>query len=238
MPAVGEKQLPGSGTVISLEDRENVAMSDMKFKIRSSFQLPVPHSTLPIDVLLRQLWIGDLKKILSTIDPHSGSISLTTSDLKFQEVLLNWLIASTLHITPQLSHPLILCMDKSVYDLLKSHNITSIYTPPESFVDKKTNNNLKKHVAFTTTQILRLTVMRLLNHWGYNAANYDADAYLVKNPEPLYYETHRESNLIASYGHYPSEIRQLWGVTLCAGVFMIKSAPVTGIVSGAVCTST
>ncbi len=212
-----------------IDDEIFVTPPNMLFKIYSSFQLPVPHSTLPLNVLLKQSWVSDLQEILSTIDPLSGPISITTSDFKFREVLLNWLAASTLHITPQLSHTLILCMDKSVHDLLQAHDILSIYAPPESFVDKKTNDNLMKHVAFTETQILRLTAMRFLNHWGYDAANYDADAIVVKNPEPLFYDVHKESNLIGSYGKFPSEVRVLWGITLCAGMFMIKSGQATGI---------
>ncbi len=206
------------------------------FELRSSFQLPVPYCTLSVDSLLQQPWIRELQEILSTIDPLSGPISLTTSDYNFRDILLNWLSASTVHITPQLSHLLVLCMDKSVYDLLKAHNIASIYAPPESFINKKTDAGLKRHIAFTATQILRLTVMRLLNHWGYDAANYDADAILVKNPEPLMYDIYRESSLIASHGHFPAEIRVQWGgTTLCAGMFMVKSGPATGMCSDETC---
>lgn len=231
--SVAEK-LPNhsQNTMNLLSDNALFATPDMLdlLKIRLPFQLPVPHSTLPINILLTQSWVKELQEILVTIDPHSGPISLTTSDFKFREVLLNWLAASTLHITPQLSHPLVLCTDKSVYSLLKSRNIVSIYIPAESFVDKKTRDELKKHIAFTQTQILRLTVMRFLNHWGYDVANYDADAFLVKNPELLYYDdANRESNVIGSYGKFPSEVKHLWGVTLCAGMFMIKSGPATGM---------
>ncbi len=213
-----------------VSDFNPIHTSAKLFQLRSSFQLPVPHCTLSVHSLLQQPWIGELQDILSTIDPLSGPISLTTSDYNFRDVLLNWLSASTVHITPQLSHLLILCMDKSLYDLLKAHNITSIYAPPESFINKKTAAGLDKHIAFTRTQILRLTVMRLLNHWGYDAANYDADAILVKNTEPLMYDIYRESSLIASYGRFPAEIRVQWGgTTLCAGMFMVKSGPATGM---------
>ena len=203
---------------------------DNRYQVTNSFTLPVPHSTLTVDDILRQQWMEELQMILSEVEPDSGPVSVTTCDYKFREVLLNWLIASTVKITPGLSHIIVLSMDQSVYDLLKSHGLNCLYVSPESFLRKSVTSTLTKHVAFSELQILRLTVMRFLNHWGYDAANYDADAIVIKSPEQLYYDKYHDSHLIASYGHYPAEIRRVWGgITLCAGVFMVKSAPVTGI---------
>ena len=71
--------------------------------------------------------------------------------------------------------------------------------------------------------------MRFLNHWGYDVANYDVDAIVARNPEPLYYDTFKESGVIGSHGHFPSRIQDIWGgSTMCAGAFMVKSGPETG----------
>ena len=70
--------------------------------------------------------------------------------------------------------------------------------------------------------VMRLTVMRLLNHWGYDAANYDTDALILKNPEQLFYDDLESSDLIGSRG-YSSVVKDVLGLALCAGVFMIKS---------------
>ena len=210
----------------SISPRLSHRQQDNRYQVTKSFTLPVPHSTLTVDDVLRQQWMKELQMILSEVEPDTGPVSITTCDYKFREVLLNWLIAST----PRLGHIIILSMDQSVYDLLKSHGLNCLYVTPESFLKTSVTSTLKKHVAFSELQILRLTVMRFLNHWGYDAANYDADAIVLKSPEMLYYDTYRPSHLIASYGHYPAEIRAVWGgITLCAGVFMVKSAPATGV---------
>ena len=70
--------------------------------------------------------------------------------------------------------------------------------------------------------------MRLVNHWGFDIANYDTDAIILKNPEPLYYEQYRDSDFIGSYGHFPLDIRQEWGIAVCTGVVMIRSSIYTG----------
>ena len=70
--------------------------------------------------------------------------------------------------------------------------------------------------------------MRLLNHWGYDAANYDSDAIILKNPEVLFYEEFSDSHLVASRGRFPDSANEKFGLTMCAGMFMIKSSPETG----------
>ena len=71
--------------------------------------------------------------------------------------------------------------------------------------------------------------MRFLNHWGYDVANYDVDAIVARNPEPLYYDTFKDSGVIGSHGNFPSWIGDTWGgSTICGGAFMIKSGPETG----------
>ena len=70
--------------------------------------------------------------------------------------------------------------------------------------------------------------MRFINHWGFDAANYDTDAIVLRNPEPLYYEQYRDSDFIGSYGHFPPDIKQEWGIAVCTGAVMIRSSICTG----------
>ena len=69
--------------------------------------------------------------------------------------------------------------------------------------------------------------MRILNHWGYDVANYDSDALILKNPEPRYNEL-RDCHLIGSVGHFPQKMNKEWGTAICIGVVMIRASPVTG----------
>ena len=71
--------------------------------------------------------------------------------------------------------------------------------------------------------------MRLVNHWGFDAANYDTDAIILKNPEPLYYKQYQDSDFIGSYGHSPLDIKQEWGIAICIGAMMIRSSNNTGM---------
>ena len=70
--------------------------------------------------------------------------------------------------------------------------------------------------------------MRLVNYWGFDVANYDTDAIVLRNPEPLYYEQYRDSDFIGSYGHFPPDIKQEWGIAVCTGAVMIRSSICTG----------
>jgi len=205
--------------------RDNLFALDL-----NDIRLPMEGCTLPLEDIVKQQWLGQLKNILTNIDPLSGPISLTTSDYNFREILLNWLSASMVHIDPGLSNVVVLCMDESLYHLLREHKLNAIYVPPESFMNSATMKNAFNHIAFTATQLIRLTVMRLLNYWGYDAANYDVDALIMQNPEPLYYGSFKDSNFIGSYGHMPHDIRVAWGgITVCAGAFMVKTGPLSGV---------
>ena len=198
------------------------------FEIRQSFSLPVPFATLPLDQILHTEWLQALKDFLHTLKPDSGPVTIVSSDYKYSEVLLNWLISALIRVDRPLSNVLVLSLDSSLHALLQRRGFASIHVPPESLVRPALIAKLKYHVAFTQVHILRLTVMRFINHWGFDAANYDTDAIIMKNPEPLYYHQYKTSDFIGSYGHFPQEMQREWGIAVCIGVVMIKSSKQTG----------
>ena len=198
------------------------------FEIRQPFSLPVPFATLPLEQILHTEWLQALKDFLHTLKPDSGPVTIVSSDYKYSEVLLNWLISALIRVDRPLSNVLVLSLDSSLHALLQRRGFASIHVPPESLVRPALIAKLKYHVAFTQVHILRLTVMRFISHWGFDVANYDTDAIIMKNPEPLYYKQYKTSDFIGSYGHFPQEMQREWGIAVCIGVVMIKSSKQTG----------
>ena len=184
--------------------------------------LPFPSSTIPAVKLLQQQWVDHLRHILSEIPLDSPPIHIVASNYAYRELLLNWLIMAKVKLAPPLSNIIVVSIDKALCDLLNKRDIRCL------FVDRKVYIKENLRQSFRLILILRLTVIRLLNYWGYDAANIDADAVILKNPEPLY-EEYKESDMVAGRGTYPSTLGRVWGATICGGTFMIRSTPNTGM---------
>ncbi len=71
--------------------------------------------------------------------------------------------------------------------------------------------------------------MRLLNYWGYDVANFDSDAILLKNPLPLFYsEEYASSDVIGTFGGSLSgALHNKWGVVVCMVVIFLRSTKQT-----------
>lgn len=168
----------------------------------------------------------DLQNYLHKIPPESNGgsslISILSCDSSFEDVLMNWLISATVNTHPPLSHVLILSLDQGLHRTLVKHGFDSVYVHSKELLVHADFS------AFYVVLIVRLTVMRLLNHWGYDAANYDTDAVILKNPKHLYYGELQSSDFIGSRGKFPLKAVKKFGMALCAGVFMVKSSPETG----------
>ena len=195
-----------------------------------NFSLPVPFATLPLGQLLQVQWMQELRHYLNAVTPDSGPVTIVSSDYSYREILINWLISALVQVDRPLSNVLVLSLDSSLHALLQGKGFACIHVPPEQLLRSVVINRLALtgHVAFTQVHILRLTVMRMVNHWGFDVANYDTDAIILKNPEPLYYKQYRDSDFIGSYGHSPMDIKQEWGIAICIGAVMIRSSNNTG----------
>ena len=206
---------------------------DLEVSVSASFNfnLPVPFATLPQGQLLQVKWIQELRDYLNTVTPDSGPVTIVSSDYSYREILLNWLISALVQVDRPLSNVLVLSLDSSLHALLQRKGFACVRVPPEQLLQSVVINRLALtgHIAFTQVHILRLTVMRLVNHWGFDAANYDTDAIILKNPEPLYYKQYQDSDFIGSYGHSPLDIKQEWGIAICIGAMMIRSSNNTGM---------
>jgi hypothetical protein len=204
-----------------------------RFSVSESLTLPVPPITLPPKELLQQQWVSELQQILLKIPRGlQAPVSVISVDYKFRKVLINLLIAAMTQAHPPLTSIIVFSIDESICKLLRQRSINCIFVAPKDFLTQTAVSHLiyTKNVAFSEVTVLRLTAMRLMNHWGYDTANYDTDAIVLKNPEYLYLK-YSKSHLIGSHASFPRELGRIWGTTVCCGLFMTKNSPYTGIAS-------
>ena len=199
-----------------------------EFILESSFRLPW-HSCLRAESLQRTLWLHNLRTYLRDKDPHSP-VTLVSADFAFREVLLNWLIAAKVRPKAQMKYILVLTYEEHFKIFLTERAIPVLYVPIEAVVDKTdqaywTGN----HKGMRHLLIIRVAVMRLLNYWGYDVANYDADAIILRNPKAVH-EMYSDSDLIGQYGgSMPATLLQEWGAVMCMGaVVLMRSSAAIG----------
>ena len=109
---------------------------------------------------------------------------------------MSWLITAKVRAIPPLTNIIVVSIDSLLCQLLNKRNVTFLTVNWKDYL----TSNLGP--AFGLILVLRLTVIRLLNYWGYDAANLDTDALILKNPESLYQEC-SDSDMVAGRGTYP-----------------------------------
>lgn len=211
-----------SPTLLKLSATEHVhtrAVDNSHFTFADYFSFPHPGGVLKDkEQLLESKWVDELRVILSRRD-RTNMIILVSSDYSYITVLLNWLISTVVITQLNLNDVLVLSFDERTHSLLQSREVDSVFVLPFSLFKRNVQPSL---------WMTRLVVIRLLNHWGFDVAHYDADALVVKDPKPLF-ERFNKSGVIGSQGSFPSKLSHKWGVTLCAGVMVVKSSPETGM---------
>ena len=186
------------------------------FRIIWPFHFPQPRFSKSTQELLRSKWVAQLQDYLRTVD--GKQVSIVTSSIEHTDILFNWLISAYLVANPPLKNVLVLTLDKSLHDLAESHGFASLYVSPEMVIDPKA----KITRVFSQVHIVRLAVVRLMNHYGYDVVNYDCDAILLKNPQTIF-DSHKDSEMIGTFGKGPSHLFSKWGVTLNTGVMLLRS---------------
>ena len=195
--------------------------SEDRFRVTESFHFPQPHYSRPDSVLLRSPWVRSLKGYLKTV--KGNQISLVTSTEEHKDVLVNWLISAYLIARPPLDNVLVLSMGRSLHNLLESHGFSSLYVSADMVTSPRANITR----VFSQVHIVRLNVVRLINHLGFDVVNYDCDAILLKNPQRLF-DARKDLDLMGTFGKGPSNLYQKWGVTLNTGVMLLRANPQIG----------
>ena len=147
-------------------------------------------------------------------------INLVTSNSQYQDVLLNWLISAVVRSRIDLQSVLVVSMDLPLHMRLTSRGIPSVNVPLYKIIRRDTNFTK----PFDRVMMLRLTVMRVLSNWGFDVHNYDTDAVLLRDPQPLY-DQFPDVNIIGSVGRIPAHLMTKWGITICIGVVIIRGSP-------------
>lgn len=193
-----------------------------RFPFRSDFSFPQPKVMRSLEYISRASWVTDLRYYLSTYN-YSREISLVTSNFKYTDVLLNWLIAATVKSEIPIKSILVISLDATIHRLMLAKQFRSILVPPWTLIVKGVNFSQ----PFEEVMMTRLAVMRIINHFGYDFVMYDSDAVILKDPQPLYDALPHE-DIIGSVGKIPYDLAAAWGITICIGVVLVRSSPKTG----------
>ena len=189
--------------------------------VKKPLHFPQPHYSKTDTAILHSPWTEELRSILRSV---SGSqISMVTSSVEHQDVLVNWVAAAMLVTSPPVENVLVLSLDESLHHFLTERKILSLYVSPDMIIDSRA----KIDKVFSQVHIVRLTVLRLINHYGFDVVNYDCDAIVLKNPGPLF-EKYKSADMIGTFGKGPSQLFSKWGVTLNTGVMLLRSTTKVG----------
>ena len=216
--------------ITNFQDIENIPKfrQGHSFEFDSSFNFPWQNSK-PVNSIAAQLWFQELKMILLDSIPRSP-IVVVAADNNFKMPLLNWLLSATVRQEQPVVNILVLTYSASFCDFVNSKNFSCkcLAIPPETLTDKGMYVH-KKNTEFYQLLIIRVVLMRLLNYWGYDVANFDSDAILLKNPIPLFYsEEYASSDVIGTFGgSLPGTLHNKWGVVVCMGAIFLRSTKQT-----------
>ncbi len=205
--------------------------TETDLKLNSSFKIPW-HNGQPLDSMIRQPWFHELRKFLRNSIPDHP-IVLVAGDLDFKKPLINWLITATVKQDPPIRNILLLTYSRSFCFFMnsKKYPCKCLVIPPESITAESMYRykSLLTYDSFYQLLIVRIVVLRMVSYWGYDVANFDSDAIILKNPMPLYYsKEYADNDIIGTYGgNLPYDLRRKWGVVLCMGCIFIRSGKKT-----------
>ena len=175
------------------------------------------------DTLLKLQWVRELRAFVELSVQPQWPIAIVSASYEYTEMLLNWLTLTLVVIEEPIHNVLVLALDESIHVLMKERGFASFHISLDS-ADSSDRTVVK---GVTTAGKARTTVMRLLLHWGYDVANYDTDALVFKNPQPLY-DRYRQSDVIGTVANTPPDLLHKWGFTVCFGAVMMRATHQTG----------
>ena len=194
---------------------------DLSFTVARDFTFPHPQVFKPVNVVLACRWVKELKQHLSSVDP-AQPVTVTVASYDFAANLLNWLISAQVMTSPPLENILVISFDSALHKMLIRRQISSVCVPYISVL--RNAKSLGIHKVWMT----RLAVIRLINHWGFDVQQFDTDAIIRRNPQPLF-NSFPGFDVVGSRAKLPFELgKGQWGFTVCMGVILFRSTPRTG----------
>ena len=195
----------------------------------SDVLFPYPNIThLPHDIL-NSPWATEMKAKLEAAK-IGKQLTYVTVSMNYFSVLINWLIYAKSNAMPLLENLLVVCMDKSSHDILSQKGILSQLVRINDII--YSIKDMDGSGIFSARVITRLTILRLLNYWGYDVLIMDIDALLINNIQPIFDHLH-DSDIIVSTANatncLPSAARKAWSFCLCIGLLLIRGNANTGM---------
>ena len=197
------------------------------FLLDSSFQLPW-HRSKSVSSIMQQDWYLSLILFLQKSTPNRP-IVLVAADEYFKSALINWLIFSLVLQENPVKNLLILTYDPSICSFIKKRQLTDcLHVPPATLTAPDLYDH-RKYGGLYPLLVVRVVIMRVLNRLGYDVANFDSDAILLRNPIPVF-EEYPDSDVIGTYGGgLPGNLLKKWGVVVCMGAIFLRSTKSTGM---------
>lgn len=192
------------------------------------FTVPWSHG-ISSDTFKRNPWYQSLLNFTQRLEPNE-TVFMVCSDKTFKEALLNWLV-STLVWLENPPSILVVSNQAKVCSFLKDQEVPveCLSVSAAALLDQEGMNMVKGH-QFRQVLVVRMSVLRILNHLGHNVVNMDTDAIMLRNPIPVL-EWNGDSDVVGTYGgKLPPRLFGKWGVVVCMGAVMIRSTPKTGAV--------
>ena len=212
-----KSELLVSSAAVATDLSSSSSSSSSSFAIRFPLNFPLTTGVRPMAEVVAAPWVDELKAFLATVPARQ--VNVVTADSQYLPVLLNWLVVTQVRLAPPMAGVLVVALDRPLHLLLRGKHIPHVFARPSSVLDMDAMHSKWSHIW-----IIRCVVLRLLNHWGYDAATFDADAVPVGNPQTLF-DRYPNSDVVASRGKYPFEVGSKWGgPTLCMGVALFRAS--------------
>lgn len=192
------------------------------FLSRQPFSLPDDYSR-PLKDILTQDWVCDLQRFLKNINEEKHIVNMIAANSNFTDPLLNWLIASLMRLEEPMVDVIVISLDRDLHNTLINRGISSLLVTPDMVM--RTEDFPEVYHMHNGFYQARMMVMRLINHWGYDAANYDTDAVILQNPQSIYdAPENADIDIFAGFAiSFPPVLHKKWGATLCNGAWLVRS---------------
>ena len=201
------------------------------FNIKPPFSFPEPNVIKPVEEVVHMRWLLELVDILA--DRTSKRIYLLTCDMKHYGSLLNWLVAAYVNTEIELRDILVISSDKTLYKILKSRKISTIYVEMRDLIRHYSIHYWTRHGATSDVVITKMAIVRLILHFGFDVVVFDVDAIPLRDPHALFSSFHG-SDIISA--HALEDHAQSYKWSLCFGFVLFKSTPRVGKFSGIITT--
>ena len=218
-------------TSIVIQGSDLSQRKDDKLKLlddQTEILFPYPNLTFTASKMLRSPWVVNMKRKLDEAK-LSKQLTFVMVSPDYFSMLLNWMVHAKLHAASVLNNLIVVCADEKSHNTLTKKGVLSVVIKTTDVVKRQLDID---EPIFHARVVVRLTVLRLLNYWGFDVFQMDIDALLVNNIQPIF-EHFSDADIIASIVEksncVPSAAFKAWKFCICTGAVLIRSNPNTGI---------